>query len=130
MNLTRQNVPLPWRNSEQRRRGFTLIELLVVIAIIGILAALLLPALAKGKLRAQGLHCMNNHRQLCLAWRMYSDDNADKLVFASEYPWDPSTLPSSWITGTLDFDGNNPENWDPSLTIFKSPLWQYCGNNL
>ena len=62
-----------------------------MIAIIAILAALLLPALNKGKLKAQGIQCMNNHRQLCLAWRMYSDDNQDRLLYASEDPYDPST---------------------------------------
>src|ERR1051325_2887604 len=129
MNLARQKVPLLCVNCGRDGRGFTLIELLVVIAIIGILAALLLPALAKGKLRAQGLQCMSNHRQLCLAWRMYSDDNADQLVFSSEDPQNPSTYASAWITGTLDFNGNNPVNWDPSYTIEESPLWPYCGKN-
>ena len=52
--------------------GFTLVELLVVIAIIALLAAMLLPVLAKGKLRAQGISCMSNHRQLTLAWKMYT----------------------------------------------------------
>ena len=70
------------RNSRPSR-GFTLIELLVVIAIIAILAALLLPALTRAKLKAQGVQCMNNHRQLAIAWRMYTEDNNDKLLYAS-----------------------------------------------
>lgn len=61
-------------------KGFTLVELLVVIAIIGMLAALLVPALARARSKGQKISCMNNVRQLGLAWMMYADDNDDRLA--------------------------------------------------
>jgi len=65
---------------QQRKNAFTLIELLIVIAIIAILASMLLPVLSKAKTKAQATYCMNNERQLTLAWLMYPDDNNNQLV--------------------------------------------------
>lgn len=114
---------------QQMRRAFTLIELLVVIAIIGILAAMLLPALNKGKLKAFGVTCMSNHRQLALAWRMYAEDNRDAIVFASGlWPY-TSNDPDVWVSGWMNFDPNNRSNWDPEQDLVKSPLWPYSGKS-
>src|SRR5437899_238824 len=87
-------------------RGFTLIELLVVIAIIAILAAMILPALARAKLKTQGIYCMNNTKQLMLANHMYQGDNRDNFPMAMHggYTWTGPTDPNRpWVTGWLDW---------------------------
>ena len=110
---------------EARGKGFTLIELLVVIAIIAILAALLLPALSRAKIRAQALACMTNGRQMMLAWRMYPDENNDMLLGPSDGSGHPDPLQVDWIPYyRLDFTPN-PRNWDYTIDVVNSPLWPY-----
>jgi prepilin-type N-terminal cleavage/methylation domain-containing protein/prepilin-type processing-associated H-X9-DG protein len=104
-------------NRSTRSSGFTLIELLVVIAIIAILAAMLLPALAAAKRKAQGAYCMNNTKQLNLAWIMYSGDNAEKLV--------PNSGSQDWVDDGDDLNwGNNNANTNLSTLVDSSSLFQ------
>jgi len=115
--------------------GFTLIELLVVIAIIAILAGMLLPALGKAKQRAQGVSCMNNTKQLMLAWKLYADDNSERLVGAANWTAPGSTRETPNWTGGSWLDASRgqesrQDNWDHEMFTKKSVLWKYCGNSI
>ncbi|MGP8020200.1 MAG: prepilin-type N-terminal cleavage/methylation domain-containing protein [Limisphaerales bacterium] len=123
MNPLSHMQPVREAASGRRRLGFTLIELLVVIAIIAILAAMLLPALAAAKIRAQGTADMNNTKQLATAAIMYAGDNHDHNV-----PNMDGTLPGPvagkdaqhpcWVAGELTLGmGGNTDNTNIAMLI-------------
>lgn len=124
-----------------RNKGFTLIELLVVIAIIAILAAMLLPALARAKQSAIVTQCMSNKKQLDVAWVMYAGDNREFFPDNHDYstqgggvgPWEPGTQTPAWCEGVMDWSaGPNNDNTNTlNLTSFKvSLLGSYVGNQV
>jgi len=108
--------PVP-RKVAADRRGFTLIELLVVIAVIAILAALLLPALAQAKIRAQGIRCLSNMKQLQLASMLYAGDNNDAIPLNEGHPMTDiigfAPNDADWVAGSFGnftASGGNPNS--------------------
>jgi prepilin-type N-terminal cleavage/methylation domain-containing protein/prepilin-type processing-associated H-X9-DG protein len=90
--------------NKARQPGFTLIELLVVIAIIAVLSALLLPALSKARARAEGISCLNNTRQLTLAWQLYGDDHEGLLPYNLGMNGSSFRTNINWVNNVMTWD--------------------------
>jgi prepilin-type N-terminal cleavage/methylation domain-containing protein/prepilin-type processing-associated H-X9-DG protein len=119
---------MPSLAKKVRAPGFTLIELLVVIAIIAVLAAFLLPALSQARARAEGIACLNNTRQLALAWQIYAEEHDSRLPCNLSMNGSSLRTNVNWVNNVMTWDLSSDNT--NAATITEASLGPYLGGAL
>jgi prepilin-type N-terminal cleavage/methylation domain-containing protein/prepilin-type processing-associated H-X9-DG protein len=125
MNLDHDGLP----DGREGRAGFTLLELVVVMSTLAVLSALLLPALASTKPNSKAVQCLNNQKQLALAWLMYASDNSGRLAVNCDQSGTLTNGAPSWVSGVMDWGalGSADVNTDYLVNDKYSLLGGYLG---
>jgi prepilin-type N-terminal cleavage/methylation domain-containing protein len=129
VNASSPNIFVTRARRVHRAVGFTLIELLVVIAIIAILAALLLPALSRARVKARRVQCTSNQHQIGVAFKLYADDANDRYpvhdgwaAVGGQRPASPYLGGSAWEYGGAEWETNRPLNrYAGNVGVFHCP---------
>lgn len=102
---------------------------MAIIVVLGLLLVICIPAFGRAGMNSKSLRCLYNVRQLANAWRMYADDNRDRILYASTAGSGDPNSAYAWSGAHMDYNSANRANWDVNYDITKRPLWPYVGRD-